>query len=173
MAPLEGPNKPDWIPAIGFKSITAPANKELFKYLSKNQYIFIGFKNSTGWVQYIELLRDGVSVQDTMIDRYQIRNYIPNVVKAKKQRENKRGVYTIWENVQQHDPSMCGTYISYWDMFQASLRNAYGQLPVFFRVTIQYDQLIMFENFYEYINEIYENLKLKLRIIPDVLVVLY
>jgi hypothetical protein len=39
-----------------------------------------------------------------------------------------------------------------------------------FRVSIQYDQLIMFENFYEYINDKYENLKLTLRITPVVLV---
>jgi hypothetical protein len=55
-------------------------------------------------------------------------------------------------------------------MYQTSLRNSYGQLPVSFRVSIQYDQLIMFDNFYEYINEIYGNLKLKLRVSPDALV---
>jgi hypothetical protein len=55
-------------------------------------------------------------------------------------------------------------------MYQASLRNAFGQIPVSFRMNIQYDQLIIFENFYEYINEIYGNLKLKLRVSPDVLI---
>jgi hypothetical protein len=65
---------------------------------------------------------------------------------------------------------MCGRYVSYWDMYIASARNPYGQLPVAFRVTIQYDQLIMFKNYYEYINEIYGNLNLKLRISPDALV---
>jgi hypothetical protein len=65
---------------------------------------------------------------------------------------------------------MSGTYISYWDMYQNSLKNLTGHLPVAFRITIQYDQLIMFENFYEYINTIYGNLKIKIRVTPDALI---
>jgi hypothetical protein len=65
---------------------------------------------------------------------------------------------------------MCGTYISYWDMYQSSLKNLTGHLPAAFRVTIQYYQLIMFENFYEYINTIYGNLKLKIRVSPHALI---
>jgi hypothetical protein len=61
---------------------------------------------------------------------------------------------------------MCGTYISYWDMHLSSISNVPGHLKVAFRVTIQYGQLIMFENFYEYINTIYGNLKIKIRVSP-------
>jgi hypothetical protein len=105
-----------------------------------------------------------VPITGIMLDQYQQCNYIPNVVRGLSQRQNKRGSFTIWENVQQDDLSMCGTYISYWDMHQNSLKNLTGHLPIAFRVTIQYDQLIMFENFYEFINTIYVNVKLKLRV---------
>jgi hypothetical protein len=55
-------------------------------------------------------------------------------------------------------------------MYLTTLNNVAGQLKVAFRVTIQYDQLIMFENFYEYINTIYGNLKLKVRVTPHTLI---
>jgi hypothetical protein len=55
-------------------------------------------------------------------------------------------------------------------MYQNSLINNAGHLPVAFRVTIQYDQLIMLENFYELINTIYGNLRLKIRVTPDALI---
>jgi hypothetical protein len=51
-----------------------------------------------------------------------------------------------------------------------SIKNAVGQLAFAIRVSIKYDQLIMFENFYEYINAIWRNLKLKLRGTPDILI---
>jgi hypothetical protein len=37
-------------------------------------------------------------------------------------------------------------------VYMASLENTAGQLTVAFGVTIRYDQLIIFENFYEFIN---------------------
>jgi hypothetical protein len=80
---------------------------------TKNQYIFIGFKNSADYIQYTELLPDDIPVQDIIIDGYQIHNYILNVVKCKISRENKRGSFTIWENIRQYDACMWGTYASY------------------------------------------------------------
>jgi hypothetical protein len=109
---------PDWLPHLRFSPLANINNNTKWwedntcKNLTKNQFIFIGFKNATDCIQYIELLRDDVPVQDTMIDNYQIRNYIPNVVKTKSQRENKCRSFTIWENVQEYDSSMCSTYIS-------------------------------------------------------------
>jgi hypothetical protein len=103
--PLEGENKPDWIPHLGFPPLVKVGNPVKWwddptcKNLAKNQFIFIGFKNATDCIQYIDLLRDDIPVQDTIIDRYQIHNYISNIIKAKNQRENKCGSYTIWENI--------------------------------------------------------------------------
>jgi hypothetical protein len=99
--PLEQENKPDWIPSLVFPTIANINNNikwyedQTCKILAKNHYILIGFKNATDYIHYIKLLGDDVPVQDIMINGHKISNYIPNVVKAKRQRENKRGSFTI------------------------------------------------------------------------------
>jgi hypothetical protein len=55
-------------------------------------------------------------------------------------------------------------------MYQALKKYQPEYITVAFRITIKYYQLIMFENFYEFINSIHRNLKVKLRIVPDGLV---
>jgi hypothetical protein len=59
----------------------------------------------------------GVDVRDILTENYVLGNYLPNVVKSKAQKENKQGEYTLWKNVQKYDPSICGVYISYWDLW--------------------------------------------------------
>jgi hypothetical protein len=59
----------------------------------------------------------GRDVPDTLTDNYALCNYLFNVVKSKLQKESKQGEYTLQENVQKHDPSICGAYISYWNLW--------------------------------------------------------
>jgi hypothetical protein len=65
---------------------------------------------------------------------------------------------------------VCNIYILLGYVSEFSKKSDRTFLPVAFRVTIQYDQLIMFENFYEYINTIYGNLKIKIRVSPEALI---
>jgi hypothetical protein len=112
----------------------------------------------------------GIDVADTLTDNYALRNYLPNVVKSKAQKENKRGEYTLWENVQKHDPSICGAYISHWDLWMQQQASANQTVVVSFPVTVAYDNLVFFENFYEYMNFIYGELELKVKVSPNALV---
>jgi hypothetical protein len=114
--------------------------------------------------------RKGIDVPDTLTDNYALRNYLSNVVKSKSQKENNRGEYTLWENVQKHDPSICGAYISCWDLWMQQQASANQTVTVSFLVTIPYDNLIFFENFYEYINFIYADLELNVKVSPIALV---
>jgi hypothetical protein len=87
--------------------------------ISKNKFIFIGYKNSTDCFSQVMINCKGIDVPNTLTDNYALRNYLSNVVKSKAQKENKRGEYKLWENAQKHDPSICGAYISYWDFDSA------------------------------------------------------
>jgi hypothetical protein len=114
------PVKPDGIPAWldHFEVNLTKRNTKWYKdpaciNIAKNQFIFIGYNNSTDCFSQVMIKSREIDVPDTLTDNYTLRNYLPNVVKSKAQKENKRGEYTLWENVQKHDPSICETYISY------------------------------------------------------------
>jgi hypothetical protein len=107
-----------------------------------------------------------VDVADTLTDNYTLCNYLP---KTKSQKENKRGEYTLWENVHKYDPSICKTYVWYyvWMQQQAS---SHQTVTVSFPMMVAYDNLVFFENFYGNMNFIYGELELNAKVSPNVLV---
>jgi hypothetical protein len=111
-----------------------------------------------------------IDVPDILTDNYVLCNYLPNVVKSKAQKENKQGEYTLWENVQKHNTSICMANISFWDLWMQQQASANQTVVVTFPVTIAYDNLVYFENFYEYMNFIYGDLQLNVKVSPAVLV---
>jgi hypothetical protein len=84
--PLEPEGKLDWLPNLGFQNKANWWEDPCCVNLAKNQYIFIGFKNTTDYIQFIELYVNDVPVADTMINNYQPCNYTPNVVRSLSQR---------------------------------------------------------------------------------------
>jgi hypothetical protein len=42
-------------------------------------------------------------------------------MRPKSDKENKANSFTLWEDAHSHNVSVCGQYISMWDIYQASL----------------------------------------------------
>jgi hypothetical protein len=150
--PCEDDGIPAWIHHFGVD--LAKTNTKWYKdpaciNIAKNQFIFIGYKNATDCFSQVMIRCRNVDLPETMTDNWALRNYIPNAVRSHSQRENKRGCYTLWENVQKHDPSVCGTYISYWDLWLQMQTLCNQQINISFPVVIWYDSLVFLENFYE------------------------
>jgi hypothetical protein len=171
--PVEWDGLPAWLDHFGVD--LAKTNTKWYKdpacvNIAKNQFIFIGFKNSTDCFSQVMIKCKGVDIPNTLTDNYALRNYLPNVVKSKSQKENKRGEYTLWGNVQKHNPSICGAYISYYDLWMQQQASANQTVVVSFPMTITYDNLVYFENFCEYMNFIYGDLQLNVKVSPNALV---
>jgi hypothetical protein len=154
-------------PSIGVD--LAKTNTEWYKdpvciNIAKNQFICIEYKNATDCFSQVMIRCRGVDVPDTMTDNWALRNYIPNAVRSHSQRDNKRRCYTLWENVQKHDPSVCGVYISYWNMWLQMQQSHNQQINISFPVVIRYDSLVFFENFYEYYNYIFGEMELNVKV---------
>jgi hypothetical protein len=109
---------PEWIHHFGMN--LAKINTEWYKdpvciNIAKNQFIFIGYKNATDCFSQVMIKCKNVDLPETMMDNWALHNYIPNAIQSHSQRDKKRGCFTLWENVQKHDPSVYRTYISYLD----------------------------------------------------------
>jgi hypothetical protein len=67
-----------------------------------------------------------------------------NANKSKVEWENRAGSMTLWEDAHSHDASVCGRYLSYWDIHTMMMNN---HMHVLFSVTIGFDDLLVFQAF--------------------------
>jgi hypothetical protein len=138
--------------------------------IAKNQFFFIGYKNATDCIASLQVIHNGIIINELFQDQYNRHSFVFNQVKSYSQKENKRDSYTLWENDESHNPSVCGVYISYWELYQQTVNSNIQKIKFEFDIKINFDHLIVFENMYEYLSSILGKLELKLKVSPDVLV---
>jgi hypothetical protein len=97
--------------------------------IAKNQFFFIGFKNTTDYISSLQVVHNGIIINELF----------------------------------QHHPSVCGVYISYWELYVQKIKFEFDG-------KINFDDLIVFENMYEYSSSILGKLESKLKVSPDILV---
>jgi hypothetical protein len=137
--------------------------------IAKVIYFFIGFKNSTDCIKYFRITHNGRDVGPSIKDKVQIESYLFNVMKQKSNKENKANSFTLWEEAHAHNPSVCGQYLSMWDLYQAQLTGT-NSLRVTFSVIIGFDDFLPFQNFDDFLSCVLRDFKLILRVNPDALV---
>jgi hypothetical protein len=90
-------------------------------------------------------------------------------MKPKTDKENKANSFTLWEDAHTHNPSICGQYLSMWDLYQAQLTGT-NSIHVAFPVIIGFDDLLPFQNFGDFPCCVLGDFKLVIRVSPDALV---
>jgi hypothetical protein len=90
-------------------------------------------------------------------------------MKPKSDKENKANSYTLWEDANAHNISVCGQYISMWDLYQAKL-TVTNMIHVNFLVIIGFDDLLPFQNFGDFPACVLGDLKLIIRVCLNALV---
>jgi hypothetical protein len=90
-------------------------------------------------------------------------------MKPKSDKENKANSFTLWEEAHAHNHSVCGQYLSMWDLYQAQLTGT-NSIHVTFPVIVGFDDLLPFQNFGNFPSCVLGDFKLILRVSPDALV---
>jgi hypothetical protein len=124
---------PEWLTgeATWENWTTIPA----FVDIAKITYLFIGFKNATDCIKFYRIQHNRRDIGPTIKDKVQLESYLLNVIRPKTDKENKANSFTLWEDAHNHSVSVCGQYISMWDIYQASLTGG-NALHVTFPVII-------------------------------------
>jgi hypothetical protein len=117
--------------------------------VAKNTYIFVGFKNSTDIIESIMINNNKKEISSTYTDKYALQSFLLGMVKPFIEKENKRNQFSLWHNVHNFDQSICGQYISYWDLYQASLRRT-NRIHINFPIVIKFDDTLHFLSLSEY-----------------------
>ena len=159
--------KPDFIGGeeVWTNWATVPALQDI----AKVTYFFVGFKNATDCIKYYRITHNGRDVGPSIKDKVQIESYLYNVMKPKTDKENKANSFTLWEDAHTHNPSVCGQYLSLWDLYQAQLTGT-NSIHVNFPVIIGFDDLLPFQNFSDFPSCVLGDFKLIVRVSPDALV---
>jgi hypothetical protein len=137
--------------------------------IAKITYLFIGFKNATDCIKYYRVTHNGRDVGPSIKDRAQLESYLYNVMKPKTDKENKANSFTLWEEANAHNISVCGQYISMWEIYQAQLQGN-SSIHVHFPVIIGYDDLLPFQNFGDFPSCVLGDFKLVICVSPKALV---
>jgi hypothetical protein len=170
---IDTDGKPSWCPDSNQLLVNDfPAiwdNNPLLIDIAKHQYIFVGFKNATDCIGEIKIISEAQTIEDTTMTHYQICSFALNTVKPKMEKDNKRNVFTLWENVHKFNQSVCGTYISYYDLYKQKIAYT-NKIHVRFPVTINFDDILHFLNFDEFPRFLFGNLSLRVNIVPQALV---
>jgi hypothetical protein len=124
--------------------------QEALVNIAKITYFFVGFKNATDCIKYYRITHNGRDIGPTIKDKVQIESYLYNVMKPKTDKENKANSYTLWENAHSHNISVCGQYISMWDLYQAKMTGV-NSFHFSFPVIIGFDDLLPFQNFGDFL----------------------
>jgi hypothetical protein len=97
--------------------------------------------------------------------------YIFFVVKPQMEKDQKRNTFTLWENAHSHNPSICGVYLSYLDLYtKYRTSGAQNKYTISFPVVFNFDDLLPFLTFNEFPNCIFGQFSLTVRVIPEALV---
>jgi hypothetical protein len=137
--------------------------------IAKTTFFFVGFKNATDCIRYYRIVHNGRDVGPTIKDKVQIESYLFNVMKPRTDKENKANTFSLWENVHKHNNSICGQYISLWDLYQAQLTGT-NSIHINFPVIIGFDDLLPFQNFGDFPSRVLGDFRLIIHVSPDALV---
>jgi hypothetical protein len=158
---------PEWLD--GFAAWEDWTAVPAFVDIAKIIYFFIGFKNATDCIKYYRIQHNGREIGPTIKDKVQLESYLLNVMRPKSDKENKANSFTLWEDAHSHNVSVCGQYISMWDIYRTSLTGE-NALHVTFAVIIGFDYLLPFQNFGDFPSCVLGDFKLYIRVSPDPLV---
>jgi hypothetical protein len=159
--------RPDFLPAT--ENWTDWTTVPTLVDVAKTTFFFVGFKNATDCIKFYRIVHNGRDVGPTIKDKVQIESYLYNVMKPESDKDNKANSFTLWENAHSHNKSVCGQYLSMWDLYQAKLTGT-NSIHIHFPVIIGFDDLLPFQNFGDFPACVLGDFKLIIHVSPDALV---
>ncbi|KAA6399672.1 MAG: hypothetical protein EZS28_004805 [Streblomastix strix] len=135
-------------------------------------FIFVGLKNSAELIKQYVLYHRGNTIDGSLQNDATTESFIYNTIKPKSEKNNKKFVHSLYQNVRKDDISCCGRYLSIKEISEvlAPQTSSPYAMPVGFTISIPLDDLLIFFAFSEYPNSLFGDLKIKFKINPSAFV---
>ena len=120
--------------------------------LKKNQFVFIGLKASSHVIRSYSFKHNDVPIASTMQSSALYESFLYSTLMSKQERENKKFVFSPYEEVVSLDNSTCGVFVPIGELVDGS----YQTLDLI----IPYNSLLALQGWQEFPNRIFGELKL-------------
>ena len=146
---------------------THPENlTDLENDLVDNQYVFIGFKASTHCVGSYSFKFHDIPLSSTQQSQAITEQFLYTTFKSKGQLANKKYVYSPYQEVHDFKNSVCGIYIPLREILTNDAQTTYHEMEII----MPYQEFIILQDFDEYPNCVFGDLKMVFQIVPHAMV---
>ncbi|KAA6380703.1 MAG: hypothetical protein EZS28_023768, partial [Streblomastix strix] len=115
----------------------------------------------------------GRTIDGTLQNDSTTEQFIYNTVKPRSEKNNRKHIHSLYENIHKYDTSACGTYVTIREIEEAikdQISVPYT-MPIRFRLSIPLDDILIFSGFTDYSNSLFGDLKIKFKINPNAFVI--
>ncbi|KAA6364383.1 MAG: hypothetical protein EZS28_040090, partial [Streblomastix strix] len=134
--------------------------------------LFVGLKSGSNLIREYPIYHRGKTIDGSLQNDATTESFIYNTIKPKSEKNNRKHIHSLYENIHNFDTSACGTYISMRDI-EELIGNQTAvpyTIPIRFRVSIPLYDLLIFSAFTDYPNGLFGDLKIKFKINPHAFV---
>ena len=148
---------------IGKVNCTFPFKKSVSEVVNNN-LIMLGLvlKSGANFIKDYTLYHNGQTITNTLQNDQVIESFLYNVYKPKSEKNNRRHIHSLYENVYRDDGSYCGTKISLAAFVDSGFNPAIKH-----QVSIPLDDILALSGMDDFPNGIFGELKIKFRVEPN------
>ncbi|KAA6371528.1 MAG: hypothetical protein EZS28_032946 [Streblomastix strix] len=134
--------------------------------------LFIGLKSASQVIREYTIYHRGRTIDGTLQNDSTTKQFIYNIVKQRSEKNNKKHIQLLYENIHKYDTSACVTYVTIRVIDEATEDQVSipYTMPIRFRLSIPLDDILVFSVFTDYPNSLFGDLKIKFKIIPNAFV---
>ncbi|KAA6363701.1 MAG: hypothetical protein EZS28_040771, partial [Streblomastix strix] len=128
--------------------------------------LFIGLKSASQVIREYNIYHRGRTIDGTLQNDSTIEQFIYNTVKPRSEKNNRKHIHSLYENIHKYDTSACGTYVAIREIEEA-IKDQVSvpyTIPIRFRLSIPLDDILIFSGFTDYPNSLFGDLKIKFKI---------
>ncbi|KAA6353442.1 MAG: hypothetical protein EZS28_051031, partial [Streblomastix strix] len=114
--------------------------------------LFVGLKSGSNLIREYTIYHRGKTIDGTLQNDATTESFIYNTIKPKREKNNRKHMNSLYENIHNFDMSASGTYISIREIEELiGIQTAVPYtIPIRFRVSIPLDDLLIFTAFTDY-----------------------
>ncbi|KAA6397415.1 MAG: hypothetical protein EZS28_007055 [Streblomastix strix] len=134
--------------------------------------LFLGLKSGSNLIREYTIYHRGKIIDGSLQNDATTESFIQNTIKPKIEKNNRKLIHSLYENIHNFGKSTCGTYINMREV-EELIGNQTAipyTIPIRFRVSIPLDDHLIFSAFTDYPNGLFGDLKIEFKINPHIFV---
>ncbi|KAA6398697.1 MAG: hypothetical protein EZS28_005777 [Streblomastix strix] len=131
--------------------------------------MFIKLKSASQVIREYTIYHRGRIIDGTLQNDSTTEQFIYNTVKPRNEKNNRKHIHSLYENIHKYDTSACGTYVTIREIEKA-IKDQVSipyTMPIIFRLSISLDDILVFSGFTDYPNSQFDDLKIRFKINPN------